>query len=239
MNTAYLAIDKNGDIHERESKFWLSRNVSSVRATSMYEGIEKAANTQFLYIAINAENINYQSELPILRAATNDLIFVSTTKYTMQEQGVAVRLGADLFGQLSDDPNDNYTTVMNNINGLNERAKRRKSPVKLLFYGNILIYPAHHQVFIDDVEVELTKTEFNMLCYFCTNRGKVLSAEQIYSNVWGHEHAEYIEVAVRSSIKRLRKKIGGQDADGVLIENVRDVGYRLPAKYEHKHHASL
>lgn len=229
---AYLAIEKNDTIHERESQFWLSRNVSSVRVTSMCAGIEKAANNQFLYIGINATNINYQPELPILRALTNDPIFISTTTYTMQEQGTAVSLGADLFGQISNDPNDNFDTVMKNINGLHERAKRRKPPVKLLFYGNILIYPAYHQVFVDDAEVELTKIDFDMLRYFITNRGLILSVEQIYSGVWGNERAEYVEEAVKSAIKRLRKKVGGQDAENVFIENVRDVGYRLPAKFE-------
>ena len=219
-------------VHERESKFWLSRNVLSVRAASVCEGIEKAANNQFLFIGINAASINYQPELPVLRATTNNPIFVATTAYTMQEQGTAVSLGADLFGQLSDDPNDNYTTVMSNINSLHERSKRRKPSVKLLFCGNILMYPAYHQVFINDAEVKLTKIEYNLLRYFIVNREYVMSAEQIYSNVWGNERAEYVEEAVRSAIKRLRKKIGEQYGENVFIENMRDVGYRLPAKFE-------
>ena len=94
------------------------------------------------------------------------------------------------------------------------------------------MYPAYHLVFVDDAEVELTKIDYDMLRYFIDNRGYVLSAEQIYGSVWGNERAEYIEEAVRSAIKRLRKKVGGQDSENVLIENVRDVGYRLPAKFE-------
>ena len=214
---AYLSIDKNDIVHERESKFWLSRNVSPVRAASMSEGIEKAANNQFLFIGINAANINYQPELPVLRAMTNNPIFIATTAYTMQEQGVAVSLGADLFGQISDDPNDNYTTVMSNINGLNERSKRRKPSIKLIFCGNILMYPAYHQVFINDAEVKLTKIEYNLLRFFIVNRGYVMSAEQIYGNVWGNERAEYVEEAVRSAIKGSAKKSVSNTAKTSLL----------------------
>jgi len=232
MSEMYLAIEKDEKIHERESQFWLSRNVSSIRVTSMTDGINEVMDKQFLYIGINAANINYQPQLPILREATNDPIFISTTTYTMQEQGVAISLGADLFGQLSDNPNDNFNTVMANINALNERSKKRKPPVKLLLYGNILMEPAYHQVFVDDTEIELTKIEFDLLRYFIVNRGIVLSFERIYSHVWGNDRAEYVDEAVRSAIKRLRKKIGGQDTDNSIIENVRDVGFKLPVKFE-------
>jgi len=231
MSAVFLAVEKNDKTCARESNFWLSRDVSPIRVSSMCEGIEKAVNNKFLFIVINAENIDYQPQLPLLRETTNDPIFVFTAVYTTWEQGMALSLGADLFVQLSDDPNDNFDSTMACINRLNERAKRRKSPVNLIFYGNILLAPLHRQVFINDMEVELTKIDFDMLHYFMNNRGFVLSAEQIYSHVWGNERAEYVDEAVRSAIKRLRKKICGQEADTAFIETVREVGYRLPAKF--------
>ena len=129
MSLVYLAIEKNEMIHERESKAWLDRNISSIRVSSMNEGIEKAIKNQFLYIGINAANINYMPQLRLLRDVTNDPILISTTTYTMQEQGKAIGLGADLFGQISDNPSENIESVMALINRLNERSRQRKAPI--------------------------------------------------------------------------------------------------------------
>ena len=228
MNAIYLAIEKDIDFHEKESEFWLSRGVSSIRVSSMSEGIKEVGNHQFLYIGINADNINYKHQLPLLREATNDPLFISSTTYTMQEQGIAIKLGADLFGQIGETSKDNFDTVMANIEGLQERSKRRKSPVCLIHYGNILIAPKHHHVFVDDMSVQLTKSDLDLLCFFMNNRGQVLNATQIYNHLWKNDHAEIIEDFVRSAIKRLRKKLGGQNNDNFLIETIREVGYRLP-----------
>ena len=232
MQHTYLAIEKDNAIHERESAFWQSRNVASIRVSSMTEGIKESMKQQFLYIGINAANINYKPQLPLLREVTNDPIFISTTNYTMQEQGIAVSLGADLFGQISDNPNDNYTTVMSNINALQDRAKRRKSPARLIYYGNILLSLKHRQVFANDKEAILTKQEFDLLHYFLINRGFALTPEQIYNRVWKNERAENVEATVKTAVGRLRAKIDEEGNETSFIENIWGHGYKLPTKNE-------
>jgi len=236
MVSTYLAIEKDDVVHERESAFWLSRGIDSVRVKSMTEAIEEAMKQPFLYIGINAGNINYKPQLPHLRESTNDPVFIATLNYSPLEQGEAVSLGADLFGQLSDNPAENYSVVMDNINALQERAKRRKSPPKLIPYGNILAALKKREVFVADKEIEMTKIDFDLLWFFLNNRGTVLTPEQIYNRVWKNEKAESIDDVVKSAIKRLRKKLNGHDAESgngnIFIANVRDVGYKLPVRYE-------
>ena len=232
MTLTYLAIENDIKIHERESAFWQSRNVSSIRVSSMTEGIEEAMKQQFLYIGINAANINYKPQLPLLREVTNDPIFISTTNYTMQEQGIAVSLGADLFGQISNNPNDNYDTVLANINALQERTKRRKPQAKLIPYGNILMALRQRQVFVNDKEIVLTKQEFDLLHYFIVNRGLALTPEQIYTRVWKNERVESVEATVKTAIGRLRIKIDGEGNESSFIDNLWGYGYKLPARYE-------
>lgn len=232
----YLAVEKDDVIHERESFFWLSRNISSVRVLSMNEAIKEAERNQFLYIGINANNINYMPMLKILRDVTSDPIFISTTSYTMQEQTEATLNGADLFGQISDSPNDNYTAVMANINRINERAAQRKPTAKILTYGDILLAPTCHQAFIYDEEIRLTKNEMDILHYLMINRGSILSHKQIFRKVFDGEYDEASSDVIYSTLKRLRKKI--KEVSAVeYIETVRDVGYRLIAGRNMKHGA--
>ena len=227
MEITYLATENDDVIHNRESSFWASRNISSLRVSTMSEGIKEAINSQFLYIGINADNINYRPQLPLLRESANDPIFISTSNYTMQEQWEAITLGADLFGQISKNPDDNFHNVMANINALQERTQQRRPRVKLLFYGNVLMSPKYRKVFVDDKEIELTKLDFDLLYYLIINRGIALSTEQIHSQVWKNERTELIDNVVMCAIKRLRKKIAGQNTYNCIIENVWGIGYRL------------
>lgn len=220
-------------VHERESKFWLSRNISSVRVSSMREAIEIVQTMRFLFIGINSSNIDYLPLLRLLRETTNDPIFISSGAYTMQEQGVALENGADLFGQLSDDPNDNYYSCMAAIKRLDERASQRKKPIAVLYHGDILVAPTYHKAFVNDMEIKLTRAEIAILRSLMMSKGAILTHDQIFDIVYDGEFGESASDNIYSTVKRLRKKIkeaGGYDC----IETVKDVGYRLRTRSDTK-----
>ena len=60
---------------------------------------------------------------------------------------------------------------------------------------------------IDDVEVKLTRKEFDLLAYLISNRGKILSKEQILSKVWSDE-VVVLDRTIDVNITRVRSKIG-------------------------------
>lgn len=62
------------------------------------------------------------------------------------------------------------------------------------------------KVIIDDRDVELTKTEFEILTVFLKNTNKVISRDEFIDQVWGNEHV-ISDRTVDVHITRLRKKI--------------------------------
>jgi DNA-binding response OmpR family regulator len=77
-------------------------------------------------------------------------------------------------------------------------------------------------VWVDDQEIELTSTEFDLLRTLAEHRGLVLSREQLLEKVWGHEYFGEIRV-VDVHLGHVRQKIGHEE----LITTVRGVGYRF------------
>lgn len=232
MNITYMAVDKDVNIHNRESQKWLKRSVSSIRVDTMTEGIEKLINNQFLFVAINADNINYMPQLKIMRDITNDPILISTSNFSTQEQTKALYNGADSYAQVSN-PEDTLELILALLHRLDERAKQRKKPIKIISHGDILILPDYHQVFINDNEIKFTRTEFDIFYLFMNNRGRVLNWKQIYRNVWKNdEYDESANEIVKSAIRRLRIKISGSANDDSLIENLWGIGYKLPTNFE-------
>ena len=60
---------------------------------------------------------------------------------------------------------------------------------------------------VDEVEVKLAKKEFELLAYLISNRGKILSREQILSKVWKDE-VVVLDRTIDVNITRVRSKIG-------------------------------
>ncbi|MBR5843542.1 MAG: response regulator transcription factor [Bacteroidaceae bacterium] len=60
---------------------------------------------------------------------------------------------------------------------------------------------------VDDIEVKLARKEFELLAYLISNRGKILSREQILSKVWKDE-VVVLDRTIDVNITRVRSKIG-------------------------------
>lgn len=74
--------------------------------------------------------------------------------------------------------------------------------------------------------VKLTPTEYELLAYLVSNRGKVLSHRQILHNVWGPEYGEESEY-VRVFIRQLRSKLEDDPSNPQLIQTETRIGYRF------------
>jgi DNA-binding response OmpR family regulator len=76
------------------------------------------------------------------------------------------------------------------------------------------------------VELNLTKTEFRLLCEFADHVGVVLSRDQLLERVWGYEYLGDSRL-VDAHVRRLRVKIEDHPDDPKLIVTARGIGYRL------------
>ncbi len=79
------------------------------------------------------------------------------------------------------------------------------------------------RVFRGEREIELTKTEFDLLELLLRNAGIVLSREQIYEDIWGYDF-ESSSNSLDVYIGYLRRKTEADD-EPRLIQTVRGVGY--------------
>lgn len=76
-------------------------------------------------------------------------------------------------------------------------------------------------------EIPLSSKESFLMKYFLTNRGKVLTREQIYSSIWGNSVVDDNTIMVH--IRRLRTKIEDDPNQPAYLRTVRGVGYQFTA----------
>lgn len=80
----------------------------------------------------------------------------------------------------------------------------------------------NYRAFVSGVEAKLTKTEFLLLHHLARHAGKVVEREALMKETFGYGNYLY-DRTIDTHVKNLRRKLG----DGVEIETVRGVGYRI------------
>ncbi|MFY9252334.1 MAG: response regulator transcription factor [Fuerstiella sp.] len=84
----------------------------------------------------------------------------------------------------------------------------------------------HHTVKLNDVELDLTPTEFRLLWTLANQPGRPFSRNELMDTSRG-EDANALERTIDVHVRSLRKKLG-ETAD--VVETVRGVGYRFQRK---------
>jgi len=75
-------------------------------------------------------------------------------------------------------------------------------------------------------DIGLTRTEFDLLAYFCANEGKALSRDQVMNDVWGTEYYG-TQRSLDSFVASLRAKIEKNPHKPQHILTVHGVGYKF------------
>lgn len=91
-------------------------------------------------------------------------------------------------------------------------------------FGGLKIDRDAYTVTVDGTPVELTLKEFELLCTLFDNNGRVLSRDQLLTQVWGFDYYGD-ERTVDSHIARLRTKLGVFGA--ARLKTVYGMGYKL------------
>lgn len=95
--------------------------------------------------------------------------------------------------------------------------------VEFIEFGPFKLDTVRHQATVDGQALNITATEFRLLCLLASRPGEVQPRETLLRDVWGYEPTLDTRT-VDTTVQRLRAKLA-QAADH--LETVRGVGYRL------------
>ncbi|MEZ3446404.1 MAG: response regulator transcription factor [Lachnospiraceae bacterium] len=91
--------------------------------------------------------------------------------------------------------------------------------------GEVYLNTNTHKLIADGGEITLKALEYRLLYYLYTNRGKVVSKEDLLRDVW--EDAYLNEGTIAVHIRHLREKIEADPKEPQLIKTVWGVGYMM------------
>jgi DNA-binding response OmpR family regulator len=102
-------------------------------------------------------------------------------------------------------------------------ARRTSAPLPpTLESGDVTLDPSRRIAFRAGRRLDLSPKEFALLECLLASAGRVVSAEELLERVWD-EQADPFTTAVKTTIRRLRAKLG----DPPVIQTVREGGYQI------------
>jgi DNA-binding response OmpR family regulator len=199
----------------------------STKAFSGEEGLQYALNKKFdlIILDIMLPDMNGVEICRNIRAERNNTpIMMLTARSEEIDKVIGFETGAD-----------DYLTKPFSIRELIVRIKAvlRRTEINnnhasdaIITRGSLSVDTAKRKVMLNDIKVELTPTEFDLLHLFITNPGRSYSRESLLNTIWGYEFNGY-EHTVNSHINRLRAKIEPDLSKPKFILTTWGVGYRF------------
>lgn len=227
-----LIIDDDKELCALMKKCIEQENLSAVTAYSGIEGLqiikENQNNNGFSLIILDVM-MPYMDGFQVLkkiREVSNIPVLMLTAKSNEEDKVLGLRLGAD-----------DYLTKPFSINELTARVHsliRRYTTLNPAFseetdcicLKDMTIDRGNRSVTVRGALVEITGKEFDLLVFLASNKGRIFTKKQIYTQVWEDEYA-FDDSNIMSFISKLRKKIEPNPEQPFYVLTVRGVGYRF------------
>ena len=227
-NNKILIIEDDKDIRELIS-FNLSKNgYKTILSRDGEKGIEKAKNEKpdLVLLDLMLPGIHGLDVCKILKtdSSLNRLSIIMLTALGQEEDIIkGLEAGADDYITKPFSFKILFARIKSVLRRKKTKESSNKDPVNL--YG-VKIDPQTRQVIINENELKLTFTEFQILYLLASHPGWVFTRYQIIDKIRSDNNS-VTDRSVDFQIVGLRKKMNNL---GKLIETIRGVGYRFKSK---------
>ena len=154
------------------------------------------------------------------------IIFV-TAKVEDVDKIQGLMLGADDYITKPFQPLEFVARVKAQLRRYKEYNQKSLKNENKIDFRNLVINHATHEFYLNDQKINLTPTEFSILWCLCSNRGKVVTTEDLFMEVWKEKYYEADNNTVMVHIRHLREKMKDCSRNPKYIKTVWGVGYKI------------
>ncbi len=220
-----LVIEDEPDIR-KTLEYNISQEGHTVLTVGSLHDAEKILQSQSLSLILldlmlpDGSGLDFCRKLKTNSKTESIPVIILTAKDDEVDRVVGFELGAD-----------DYVTkpfsvreLILRIKAILKRGEVKKDIVEVeRQFGDLKIDIDSHEVYVDEMQINLTALEFKLLNQLVETRGRVQSRDQLLTEVWGYS-AEVTTRTVDTHIKRLRTKLGSM---GKYVQTIRGVGYKF------------
>lgn len=219
MKTLKILVVDDEDLIRNVIKEYLTMDDYTVdEAGNGEEAIEKAKNNDYNLIIMDImmpKMDGYQACKEIKKIKDVPFIMLSA-RSEEYDKLIGFDLGIDDYVTKPFSPKELVARVKAIL-------KRNSTNTYTYKFEGLIINDLAHEVRVDNVKINLTPKEYDLLKYLVTNKNIALSREQLLTNIWGYDFFGD-DRTIDTHIKTLRNSLGKYRK---FIVTVRAIGYKF------------
>lgn len=234
MNTI-LICDDDKDIVSALDIYLTSEGYATVKA---YDGLEclrlaEREPVDLILLDVMMPGLDGIRTTAKLRESCNVPIILLTAKSEDSDKILGLNIGADDYITKPFNPLELVARVKTQL-----RRYERYNPMALpadetlaapdscIDIRGLSIDKDSHKCSLNGRPLALTPREFSILWYLCANKGRVISSEELFEQVWGEKFLDNNNT-VMAHIGRIREKMKDSGRKPKYIKTVWGVGYQI------------
>lgn len=225
-NYTILIIEDEPTINRIVSNYFIKEKFKVLSALDGFKGLQLFSKNKvdLICLDIMMPNVNGWDVAKTIRETSNVPIIMMSALSEEEDILKGYSLKVDDYITKPFNPKILVAKVLNLLERLQDLDFSNQTSGELSVDGIVMNLDTH-KAYIDDKEVDLSKTEFDLLKYFISHQGKICSRNLLLDEVWGVD--VYVEDRIVDTyVKKLRKYLGDKSS---YIKTVFGVGYRFEA----------
>ncbi len=226
MAGTILVVEDEAKLRDVVRAFLEREGLSVLSASSGAEAITLGMRTRpdLVVLDLRLPDIPGEEVLRELRRDSNVLVLIVTAKASEEDRVLGLELGADDYLTKPFSPRELALRVLALLR--RGRGVAQLRTCSSFGGGEVLIDEERHELRRRGKLVQLSPTEWGILCALARVPGRVYSRYELVNSVRGYEWEGY-ERVVDSHVKNLRHKLETDRAHPRIVETVLGAGYRL------------
>ncbi len=222
-----LVVDDDREIVESICIFLSGEGYKPLKA---YDGIEaldilSENEVHLIILDIMMPKLDGIRTLMKLRESRNVPVILLSAKSEDADKILGLTAGADDYVTKPFNPSELMARVKSQLRRFTMLGSIGKQNGEIVIDG-LCVNTENKTVKVDGENVRLTPVEYKILELLVRNRGRVFSAEDIYSNVWNEQMlVSYNTIAVH--VRHIREKIEINPKEPKYLKVVWGIGYKV------------
>ena len=222
-----LVVDDDREIVDSISIFLSGEGYKAIKAYDGIEALDALSENEvhLMILDIMMPKLDGIKTLMKLRESRNIPVILLSAKSEDTDKIFGLTAGADDYVTKPFNPSELMARVKSQLRRYTTLGSIGKQNGEIVIDG-LSVNTENKTVKVDGEPVRLTPVEYKILELLVRNRGRVFSAEDIYSNVWNEQNVVN-DNTIAVHIRHIREKIEINPKEPKYLKVVWGIGYKI------------
>ena len=222
-----LVVDDDREIVDSICIFLSGEGYKALKAYDGIEALEILSENEvhLMILDVMMPKLNGIKTLMKLRESRNIPVILLSAKSEDADKIFGLTAGADDYVTKPFNPSELMARVKSQLRRYTTLGSIGKQNGEIVIDG-LSVNTESKTVKVDGEPVRLTPVEYKILELLVRNRGRVFSAEEIYSNVWNEQNA-VSDNTIAVHVRHIREKIEINPKEPKYLKVVWGIGYKI------------